>query len=411
MSLTVSEILALEGLSAMRLRAGKQGLQLAVRWYYVAENENIAEWIMGGELVFITGINHPRDEENLIHLLMEGKLRGIAGMVILTGDAYIQAIPPRLIALADELGIPLIEQPYLLKMVIVTERIGTALVRSENALQSQRDILLQLLTGDYPDLQILHQRALHQQLDFTRPLRVAALRLEGIPRLFRQFPPEQAEAWLQQARRTVRQRLQQQLNQQGNPFPLVERSNMFLFLLPDEEGEFYQQKTWLQAWLIALAEGDDGLSLLCGLSAPVQQLQGYQRALSQARQALDLSDNLRPAQRISDYQQLGFIKLLSAVSDPALLSDFMHDTLGCLIEPDRKSPWLLMETLETLLQESGNVVRAAERLGIHRNTLHQRIQRIEKLTGYPVSHPQFHLNASVALAIWRMSQNHLREQP
>ena len=174
MSLTVSEILALDGLSAMRLRAGKQGLQLAVRWYYVAENENIAEWIMGGELVFITGINHPRDEDNLIHLLMEGKQRGIAGMVILTGDAYIQAIPPRLIALADELGIPLIEQPYLLKMVIVTERIGTALVRSENALQSQRDILLQLLTGDFPDLQILHQRALHQQLDFTRPLRVAA---------------------------------------------------------------------------------------------------------------------------------------------------------------------------------------------------------------------------------------------
>ncbi|EGI4708348.1 PucR family transcriptional regulator, partial [Escherichia coli] len=90
MSLTVSEILALEELSPMRLRAGKQGLQLAVRWYYVAENENIAEWIMGGELVFITGINHPRDEDNLIHLLMEGKQRGIAGMVILTGDAYIQ---------------------------------------------------------------------------------------------------------------------------------------------------------------------------------------------------------------------------------------------------------------------------------------------------------------------------------
>jgi hypothetical protein len=82
-------------------------------------------------------------------------------------------------------------------MVIVTERIGTALVRSENALQSQRDILLQLLTGDFPDLHILQQRAIHQQLDFSRPLRVA-LRLEGIQNLFRQFPPGQAEAWLQQ---------------------------------------------------------------------------------------------------------------------------------------------------------------------------------------------------------------------
>ncbi len=409
MSLTLSDILALDGLSALRLRAGGQGLQLAVRWYYVAENENIADWIMGGELVFITGINHPRDEDNLVQLLIEGKQRGIAGMVILTGDAYIQSIPPRLIALADELSIPLIEQPYLLKMVIVTERIGTALVRSENALQSQRDILMQLLTGDYPDLQMLQQRAVHQRLDFTRPLRVAALRLEGIQNLFRQFPPEQAEAWLQQARRIIRQRLQQQLNQQGNGFPLVERGNMFIFLLPDEEDDFYQQKTWLQQWLRELAEGNEGLSLLCGLSAKVQQLQDYQRALSQARQALDLSENMRPAQRISDYQQLGFIRLLSAIGDPALLSDFMHDTLGCLIERDRKSPWLLMETLETLLQENGNVVRAAERLGIHRNTLHQRIQRIEKLTGYAVGQPQFHLNASVALTIWRMSQDNLRE--
>ena len=411
MSLTVSELLALEGLSALRLRAGKQGLQRAVRWYYVAENEHIAEWIMGGELVFITGINHPRDEANLIQLLMEGKQRGIAGMVILTGEAYIHAIPATLIALADELGMPLIEQPYLLKMVIVTERIGTALVRSENVLQSQRDILMQLVTGDYPDLQMLHQRALHQQLDFTRPLRLAALRLEGLSRLFRQFPPEQAEAWLLQAHRSVRQQLQQQLNQQGNSFPLLERSNMFLFLLPDEEGEGFQQKKWLQQWLQALADGEESLSLLCGLSAPVRQLQGYPRALSQARQALDLCDTLRPTQRISDYQQLGFIKLLSAVSDPALLNDFMHDTLGCLLEPGRKAPWLLLETLETLLQENGNVVRAADRLGLHRNTLHQRIQRIEKLTGYPVSHPQFHLNASVALVIWRLSQNHLQDPP
>ncbi len=50
---------------------------------------------MGGELVFITGINHPRDEANLIQLLMEGKQRGIAGMVILTGGGLYPPFPPR----------------------------------------------------------------------------------------------------------------------------------------------------------------------------------------------------------------------------------------------------------------------------------------------------------------------------
>ncbi len=410
MSLTVSELLALEGLSALRLRAGKQGLQRAVRWYYVAENEHIAEWIMGGELVFITGINHPRDEANLIQLLMEGKQRGIAGMVILTGEAYIHAIPATLIALADELGMPLIEQPYLLKMVIVTERIGTALVRSENVLQSQRDVLMQLVTGDYPDLQMLHQRALHQQLDFTRPLRLAALRLEGCPACFASSRPSRPKPGCCRPTAACVSSCSSSSTSRAIPFRCWSAATCSFSCCRMRRGRLSAEK-WLQQWLQALADGEESLSLLCGLSAPVRQLQGYPRALSQARQALDLCDTLRPTQRISDYQQLGFIKLLSAVSDPALLNDFMHDTLGCLIEPGRKAPWLLLETLETLLQENGNVVRAADRLGLHRNTLHQRIQRIEKLTGYPVSHPQFHLNASVALVIWRLSQNHLQDPP
>lgn len=111
----------------------------------------------GGELIFVTGVNHPRSE-NLTRLLHEGKSRGIAGMVILTGGEFIKEIPPGLIDLANELAIPLIEQPYLMKMIIVTELIGTALARRENSLRSQRDILLQLLTGDYPDFNIVHQR-------------------------------------------------------------------------------------------------------------------------------------------------------------------------------------------------------------------------------------------------------------
>ena len=68
MSLTVEEILALPGLEEMTLRAGARNRQRSVRWSYVAENEGIAGWVMGGELVFVTGINHPRDEANLLRL-------------------------------------------------------------------------------------------------------------------------------------------------------------------------------------------------------------------------------------------------------------------------------------------------------------------------------------------------------
>lgn len=71
MSLTIADVLALPGLESMRLRAGTAGLENGVRWPYVAENSGIAEWVLGGELVFVTGINHPRDEGNLMQLLEE----------------------------------------------------------------------------------------------------------------------------------------------------------------------------------------------------------------------------------------------------------------------------------------------------------------------------------------------------
>ena len=63
MSLTVSELLALEGLSALRLRAESRGCSGPYAGT-MAENEHIAEWIMGGELVFITGISSIPDEAN-----------------------------------------------------------------------------------------------------------------------------------------------------------------------------------------------------------------------------------------------------------------------------------------------------------------------------------------------------------
>lgn len=190
MSLTIEEILALPGLQGMSLRAGARNLQRNVRWSYVAENEGIAEWVMGGELVFVTGINHPRDEANLMRLVADGNASGIAGLVILTGGTFIQRIPDTVVALAEQCGLPLIEQPYLLKMVIVTHLIGTALVQMAQVKRSRHDILAQLLSGDYPSLATIRQRAAHLQLPLDGPRHLVALRLSAIGTLFVNHAPE-----------------------------------------------------------------------------------------------------------------------------------------------------------------------------------------------------------------------------
>jgi DNA-binding PucR family transcriptional regulator len=62
-----------------------------------------------------------------------------------------------------------------------------------------------------------------------------------------------------------------------------------------------------------------------------------------------------------------------------------------------------MPTLEAWFHENANLMAAAQRLAVHRNTLTHRVQRIEALTGLALDHPYDRLDIGVALMIWRLS--------
>lgn len=129
--LRCSDIPTLPGLEAIRLRGGQAGADNEVRWPYVAENRSFSDWVDGGELVFVTGISRHRSPENLAECLYEGKQCGIAGLVVLTGEAYIGQFPSVLIRVADELSLPVFEQPYSLPMVRVTEVVSRTIIARE----------------------------------------------------------------------------------------------------------------------------------------------------------------------------------------------------------------------------------------------------------------------------------------
>ncbi|PVZ19735.1 MULTISPECIES: PucR family transcriptional regulator [unclassified Pseudomonas] len=400
MSLTLAQILKLPGLEEMAVRAGADKLYRRVRWPYVAENEGIAEWVVGGELVFITGINHARDEANLLSLVEDGVAVGIAGLVILTGGTFIHRIPPAVVNRAEALGLPLIEQPYLLKMVVVTHAIGTALVHMDHARHSQHDILGQLLSGDYPSLAIARQRAEHAQLPIERPRRLLVLRLSSVNALFEHCAPAVAEQRLQNIRQKVQHALEAWSQALPDPLPVVPLGDLFILLLPEHDTLGAE----LSALHQALRPLIEGLSLFMGLASRAEDCSRYRHALKEARQALNVAESLRPATGYCDFTELGVLRLLQAIDDRSVIDHFVQQTLGALIEPSRKHAFVLIRTLDALLRENGNALKASARLGVHRNTLNQRIQRIEQQTQQKLDDPVFRMNASVALLIWRMTE-------
>ncbi|MBC7182054.1 MAG: PucR family transcriptional regulator [Marinobacter sp.] len=141
MALRCRDIPGLPGLGAIQLRGGSSGADNPVRWPYLAENRSFSDWVKGGELVFVTGISRHRSPANLAECLYEGRECGIAALVVLTGDAYIGQLPAMLSRLADELALPLFEQPYSLPLVDVTETIARAILASEQAEKPEAESL------------------------------------------------------------------------------------------------------------------------------------------------------------------------------------------------------------------------------------------------------------------------------
>ena len=402
MSLSVVDVLALPGLESLTLRAGQARLHNQISWPYVAENGSITEWVLGGELVFITGI-HPRDEANLLKLVQEAHESLCAGMVILTGGEHLHAIPDSVIAAADRLGLPLLEQPYALKLVVVTHTIGTALVQSQILGRSRQHVLEQLLEGDYHSLDLLHQRADAVQLSLGQAQQIALFKLEGSEALFAELPASDAEQQLQAYRQRVQVSLQQALSELGAELPLVPQGEYWIALLPCADSQAAaRNRQWLARFLETLNADLAPLRLFLGLSTGEHRPERFATGLSEARQALQAAQTFPERLGLCSFNELGVLRLLGAIGDRHLLDQFVAEVLGAAIGDDLRHEPVLLPTLEAWTHENGNLALAAQRLGVHRNTLSYRLQRFETLTGRSLDDPNVRLDIAVALMIRRL---------
>ncbi len=414
MSLSIRDVLLLPRLQAMRLRAGQAGEHHTVRWPYVAENESIAEWVLGGELVFVTGINQLRSEANLCQLVREAHERRCAGLVILTGPQYIREIPDSVLHEADRLGLPLIEQPYALPMIVVTEAIGSALVQAQWLGSSRQQFVEHLLEGHLADDAVRAHRAASLAIDLRQPRQVLVLTLGGSAALFRSYAPDMAETLLQSFRQGVLSHLTRALAELGEPWPIVSQAEQWLALLPAAASDEAQRnRSLVEQLLHTLNDGDTPLRVFGGLSAVCPQARDLPRGLTQARQALVAAQSFPERLGLCCFEELGVLELLVAIRDRSLLDRFVQTTLGPLLQHDHGHHAALTPTLEAWTHTNGNLVAAAQRLNVHRNTLNYRMQQIQTLTGLDLNDAQHRLNIAIALMIWRLSphQSHTRTLP
>jgi hypothetical protein len=141
--------------------------------------------------------------------------------------------------------------------------------------------------------------------------------------------------------------------------------------------------------------------VVVGLSDVDRGAAGARRRMREAADAARIGRSLVAEGGAVSYEGLGAYKYLVHLE----LDDAPHDRyrqcVELLIDYDRRRGAHLVETLERFLSDRGSVAASARALYIHPNTVRQRLERIERVTGLDLDEEDL-LSLELALKLARL---------
>ena len=84
MAVKCRNLLELKSFKSIQLVSGSEGLDNVITWVYINQSQSVTDWVHGGELVFITGLDgNIYDEDTMLRLFNECRDSSVSGVVIL----------------------------------------------------------------------------------------------------------------------------------------------------------------------------------------------------------------------------------------------------------------------------------------------------------------------------------------
>lgn len=141
-----------------------------------------------------------------------------------------------------------------------------------------------------------------------------------------------------------------------------------------------------------------------GISSVKENILELQEAYKESKLSIKIGRALFKRNSTVTYNELGVYKLLYSVYDNKDVKQFYENTLGKLIEYDKKHNSDLINTLDVILENDWNLKNASKALFIHYNTLKYRYKKICDILDIDLNRSESKLNISLALKIYQMTK-------
>jgi sugar diacid utilization regulator len=160
----------------------------------------------------------------------------------------------------------------------------------------------------------------------------------------------------------------------------------------------------------AFAKRELGAAYRGVLSRPVQVPAEMPALYATLRRALSVLGRLGMRGSIVGQNEMALYSVLFETHDQASLNTFLTATIGAVMSHDKKRGSELTSTLLAYFESNQNAKTTAVRMGIHVNTVRQRLANVEELLGHWGSASRA-LEIHMALRLWSLGMSSLRSEP
>ena len=372
----VRDLLKLDTFKDFELVSGENGLDRGVSWPNVAQTVSIREWLVGGDVILMSGVGLKITDEFLTDIVIQAADGRAACIIMLINPEHIASIPQAAIDEAVKRGLAVFAAPWETKLSRVIGSVSMLVSNDRLEERMHSEFLDRLLSGE-----INHDDSAYRQ----SMEKYGLLGKKAVAVIDYKFDEKylQIENQAYHNDRVMRKMISLFERYFGKINYLNQYNRQAFIISADNTEEKDIVNTIRTIYNIFIKENKH-VHVRIGIGEIAKGLEGLKKSYDQSRIARKTINK----SGVMFYKELGIYQLLFYIDDTSKIDDYVKEILNPLLIYDKKNNQNLIDTLREYLKCGQNVSQASQNLYIHRNTMIKRVEKIEELLGCSIKNAE-----------------------
>ena len=367
------DLMKIPSFKDIQLVAGESGLNRKVSWVYVMQTDSLENWVYGGEILFIV------ESKNLYKTIEDAVSHNISCAVVLKDKEDRSLITDQIKFLADTNNLPLFEMDYNLKLIDVTREISTYIIQKQEKNDYLNYFFQKVLFSenlsdeDIEEFFITYGFHSDHQFFIATVKNNDVFQLNSLKTMFNIF-----------------------INEDNGKFLSSVINGNLVFLCYAFPSQITKAKTCLKNAFNTVCDKTTD-SLYMGIGNRCYSLRAIHYSYIKSKKVLSICSD---ENRLTDYEELGFTRLLLNTIDHRELKDYSCHVLGTFKEYDKQNQTDFLNTIKSYVMNNGNINKISLDLHLHRNTCLYRLTKIKEIFNINLEDPYIRADIINAFSIY-----------